>query len=157
MAIMIERYAPLAGSPAEALWREGEASYVEAGLAGHAAVTTPRWDVIGWCALLDGEMAGLQACRLKSEAGEAHGLLSWVRPAYRRRGVFAAIQAAVDADLAVQDLIAIRSWVVEGPEAVAMAAAIVARGGTKVGERSVATVSGWIVTYHEYLRPLRLA
>jgi GNAT superfamily N-acetyltransferase len=157
MAITIECYTPLAGSPAEALWREGEASYVDAGRGRHAAVTAPPPDLVGWCAVLDGEMAGLQACRLKPEAGEAHGLLSWVRPAYRRRGVFAAIQAAVDRDLALQGLTAIRSWVVEGPDAAAMAAAIITRGGAKVAERSVTTASGGNVTYHEYLRPLRLA
>ena len=98
MTILVQRYAPLAGSPAEALWREGEASYVEAGLARHAMVTAPPPDLVGWCAEIDGELAGLQACRLKPEIGEAHGLLSWVRPGFRQRGVFAAIQAAVDAD-----------------------------------------------------------
>jgi hypothetical protein len=99
MTILVQRYAPLAGSPAEVLWREGEASYVEAGLARHSAVTAPPPDLIGWCALVDGELAGLQACRLKPEIGEADGLLSWVRPGLRQRGVFAAIQEAVDADL----------------------------------------------------------
>jgi hypothetical protein len=44
------RYGPLAASPAEALWREGEASYVEAGLARHGTVTAPPPDLVGWCA-----------------------------------------------------------------------------------------------------------
>ena len=85
MTILVQRYAPLTGSPAEVLWREGEASYVEVGLARHAAVTAPPPDVIGWCAVVDGELAGLQACRLLPELGEAHGPLSRVRPAYRRQ------------------------------------------------------------------------
>jgi type III secretion system FlhB-like substrate exporter len=37
------------------------------------------------------------------------------------------------------------------------AEAIVARGGAKVAERCVAIANGGNVTYHEYLRPLRLA
>ncbi len=154
MTILVQRYTPLAGSPAEVLWREGEASYVEAGLARHAAVTAPPPDLISWCAEVDGELAGLQACRLKPESGEAHGLLSWVRPSFRQRGVFAAIQAAVDADLLAAGIIAIRSWVVDGPGAAAMAAAITARGGAKVGAPQVGTAAGATVTYHEYLRPL---
>jgi hypothetical protein len=154
MTILVQRYARLVGSPAEALWREGEASYVEAGLARHAVVTAPPLDLIGWCAVVDGELAGLQACRLKPEVGEAHGLLSWVRPGFRQRGVFAAIQVAVDADLVAAGITAIRSWVVDGPAAAAMAAAIIARGGAKVGEQHVITAAGSVVTYHEYLRPL---
>ena len=157
MTILVQRYAPLAGSPAEALWREGEASYVEAGLARHITVTAPPPDLVGWCAEIEGELAGLQACRLLPEAGEAHGLLSWVRPSFRQRGLFAAIQAAVDAELLKQGFTSIRSWVVDGPTAAAMAAAIIARGGAKVGERRVATAAGITVTYHEYRRPLRLA
>ncbi len=155
MTLLVQRYAPLAGSPAEALWREGEASYVEAGLARHGAVTAPPPDLIGWSALVDGESAGLQACRLLPEVGEAHGLLSWVRPSFRQRGVFAAIQAKVDADLLAEGITTIRSWVVDGPGAAAMAAAIIARGGAKVGEHQVVTAAGTTVSYHEYLRPLR--
>jgi hypothetical protein len=155
MTILVQRYAPLAGSPAEALWREGEASYVEAGLARHAMVTAPPPDLVGWCAEIDGELAGLQACRLKPEIGEAHGLLSWVRPGFRQRGVFAAIQAAVDADLLAAGVTAIRSWVVDGPGVAAMATAISARGGARVGEQQVITAAGTTVTYHEYLRPIR--
>ncbi len=85
----------------------------------------------------DGQPIGIQVCRLAplGESGIAHGVLSWVRPPYRRRGVFAAIQVAVDAGLLAQGLTAIRSCVVAGPDADAMAAAIVARGGVKVGER----------------------
>ncbi|NBW12656.1 MAG: hypothetical protein EBR82_31995 [Caulobacteraceae bacterium] len=154
MAFLVQRYAPLAGSPAEALWREGEASYVEVGLARHAVVTTPPPDMIGWCAEIDGELAGLQACRLKPEIAEAHGLLSWVRPGFRQRGVFAAIQVAVDAELVAAGITAIRSWVVDGPTADAMAAAIIARGGAKVAEQQIATATGGSATYHEYLRPL---
>ncbi len=154
MSILVQRYAPLAGSPAETLWREGEASYVEAGLARHAVVTAPPPDLVGWCAEIEGELAGLQACRLLPEVGEAHGLLSWVRPGFRQRGVFAAIQAAVDADLVAAGITTIRSWVVGGPGAAAMAAAIIARGGAKVGEQQVVTAAGTSVTYHEYLRPL---
>ena len=154
MTIQVQRYAPLAGSPAEALWREGEASYVEAGLARHGAVTAPPPDLVGWCAEVDGELAGLQACRLKPEIGEAYGLLSWVRPSFRQRGVFAAIQAAVDADLLAVGIIALRSWVVDGPGAAAMAAAISTRGGAKVSEQQVGTAAGATVAYHEYLRPL---
>ena len=75
----------------------------------------------------------MQACRLNPAAGEAHGLLSWLRPGFRQRGVFAAIQAAVDTDLLAEGLTHIRSWVVDGPGAAAMAAAIVAPGGTKGG------------------------
>lgn len=154
MTILVQRYATLAGSSAETLWREGEASYVEAGLARHAAVTAPPPDLIGWCAVVDGELAGLQACRLKPEIGEAHGLLSWVRPGFRQRGVFAAIQAAVDADLLAAGVTAIRSWVVDGPGAAAMAAAIIARGGSKVSEQQVGTATGTTATYYEYLRLL---
>jgi hypothetical protein len=157
MTILVQRYAPLAGSPAEALWREGEASYVEAGLARHAAVTTPPPDLIGWCAEIDGELAGLQACRLKPQIGEADGLLSWVRPGIRKRGVFAAIQAAADADLLAAGVTAIRSWVVDGPGAAEMAAAIIARGGAKVGEQHVVTAAGTAITYHEFLRPFKFA
>ena len=57
------------------------------------------------------------------EIGEAHGLLSWVRPGFRRRGAFAAVQAAVEADLPTADVTVFRSCVVEAPIAVAMAAA----------------------------------
>lgn len=153
MDIEIRRLEPLIGSEAEALWHEGEASYVEAGRARHSQVTAPPPDLIGWCAVIDGEPAGLQACRLLPDAGEAHGLLSWVRPAWRRQGVFAAIQCAVDADLLAAGLTHIRSWVVEGPEAEAMAAAIIARGGAKVGEQLVTATEGEVL-YHEYLRPL---
>jgi hypothetical protein len=154
MTIVVQSYGPLAGSPAEARWREGEASYGEAGLARHAVVTAPPPDLIGWCAVVDDELAGLQACRLKPEDSEAHGLLSWVRPGFRQRGVFAAIQAAVDADLVAAGVTAIRSWVVDGPSAAAMAAAITARGGAKAGEQQVVTAAGTTVTYREYLRPL---
>ncbi len=154
MTIVVQRYGPLAGSPAEALWREGEASYVKAGLARHGAVTAPPPDLVGWCAEIDGELAGLQACRLKPEIGEAHGLLSWVRPSFRQRGVFAAIQIAVDAGLLAAGISAIRSWVVDGPGAAAMAAAIIARGGAKLGEQQMVTATGTTVTYHEFLRPL---
>ena len=154
MTILVQRYAPLTGSPAEALWREGEASYVEAGLARHRVVTAPPPDLVGWCAEIDGELAGLQACRLKPEIGEAHGLLSWVRPGFRQRGVFAAIQAEVDTDLLAAGVTAIRSWVVDGPGAAAMAAAICARGGAKVADQQVVTATGTTAAYHEYLRPL---
>jgi hypothetical protein len=58
------RYGPLAASPAEALWREGEASYVEAGLARHGVVTAPPPNLIGLCSVVKGELAGLQARRL---------------------------------------------------------------------------------------------
>jgi hypothetical protein len=71
-----------------------------------------------------------------------------------QRGDFAAIQAAVDAGLLAAGITAIRSWVVDGPGATAMAAAIIARGGAKVGEQQVGTATGAKVTYHEYLRPL---
>ena len=97
----------------------------------------------------------MQACCLNPAAGEAHGLLSWVRPGFRQRGVFAAIQTAVDADLLAAGVTAIRSWVVDGPGAAAMAVAIIARGGAKVMEQRVVTVAGTTVTYHEYLRPIR--
>lgn len=152
--MQVLRYAPLRGSAAEVLWREGEASYVEAGRGRHRAVTDAPLDAEGWCAWLDGEMAGIQVCRLKPEAREAHGILSWVRPAFRRRGVFGTIQQQVDADLLAEGLTHIRSWVVEGPEADAMGAAIIARGGAKVAELPISAVSGPVL-YHEYLRPLR--
>ena len=126
-------------------------------MARHAGVTAPPPDLVGWCAEIDGELAGLQACRLKPEVGEAHGLLSWVRPGFRQRGVFAAIQAAVDADLLAAGVTAIRSWVVDGPGAAAMAVAIIARGGAKVAEQPVVAATGATVTYDEYLRPLRAA
>jgi hypothetical protein len=136
-AMQIIHYAPLIGSAGEALWHEGEASYVLAGRAERNAVTRPPADLVAWCAVVDGEHAGIQVCRLAplGEAGVAHGVLSWVGPAYRRRGVFAAIQAAVDAALLARGITAIRSSVVAGPDADAMAAAIVARGGRKLGER----------------------
>jgi hypothetical protein len=117
-------------------------------------VTAPPPDLIGWCAEIDDELAGLQACRLKPELTEAHGLLSWVRPGFRQRWIFAAIQAAVDADLLAAGIIAIRSWVVGGPGAAAMAAAIIARGGAKVGEQQVVAACGATITYQEFLRPL---
>jgi len=55
-------------------------------------------------ALLCDEPVGIQVCRLAplGEGGIAHGVLSWVKPAYRRRGIFAPIQAAVDAALLPQ-------------------------------------------------------
>jgi len=147
----ILHYAPLIGSPGEALWHEGEASYVLAGLVERDAVTRPPVDLVAWCAVVDGDHAGIQVCRVapRGETGVAHGVLSWVRPAYRRRGIFAAIQEAVDAALLAQGVTAIRSWVIPGPDADAMAAAIVARGG-----RLTATQGGGLA---EFVRPLRAA
>lgn len=84
--------------------------------------------------------------RRLGEAGVTHGVLSWMKPAYRRRGIFASIQAAVDAALMAQGITAIRSWAVAGPDADGMEAAIVARGGARVGERE---------RQGEYLRALR--
>jgi hypothetical protein len=95
----------------------------------------------------------MQVSCLKPEIGEGYGLLSWVRQGFRQYGVFAAIQPAVDADLLARAVTAIRSWGVDGPGAEAMAAAIVARGGAKVGEQQVVTALGTIITCHEYLRP----
>ena len=97
----------------------------------------------------------MQVSCLKPEIGEGYGLLSWVRQGFRQRGVFAAIQAAVDADLLAAGVTAIRSWVVDGPGVAAMATAISARGGARVGEQQVITAAGTTVTYHEYLRPIR--
>lgn len=151
--ILVQCFDPLAGSPAEPLWHEGEASYVDDGRAMHSRVTPPPHDLLGWMATAYGAPAGLQACRIVG--AEAHGVLSWVRPAHRGAGVFRAIQRAVDADLAARGVTHIRSWVVDGPEALGMAAAIVARGGAKVGERLVQAAAG-PVTYHEYRRPLLL-
>jgi hypothetical protein len=91
----------------------------------------------------------------EQKLAEEDGLLSWVRPGFRQRGVFAAIQAAVDADLLAAGVTAIRSWVVDGPGVAAMATAISARGGARVGEQQVITAAGTTVTYHEYLRPIR--
>jgi hypothetical protein len=147
--IQIARFAPMAGTPAEPLWIEGEASYVEAGRGLHARVTPPAPDLIGWVAMVGGAPAALQACRVTG--GEAGGLLSWCRPAYRRQGLFRAIQAQVDADLLDMGCAAIRSWVVPGPDAAAMGAAIAARGGALVGQR---TMRDGLV-YDEWLRPLR--
>jgi hypothetical protein len=154
--MQIIHYAPLIGSPGEALWHEGEASYVLAGRAERRAVTRPPVDLVAWCAVVDNEHAGIQVCRLAplNESGVAHGLLSWVKPAYRRRGVFAAIQAAVDAALLAQGMTAIRSWVVAGPDADAMEAAIVARGGMRQTVAPRETVTGDQVQYVEFLRPL---
>jgi hypothetical protein len=67
--------------------------------------------------------------------------------------VFAAIRAPLDADLLARAVTAIRSWVVDGPGATAMAAANIARGGAKVAEQQVVTALGTIITCHEYLRP----
>lgn len=142
----------MGSTPAETLWREGEASYVETGRASRAEVTAPPPDLIGWVAFVDGAPAALQACRVVGS--EAHGLLSWCRAAYRRQGLFRRIQGQVDRDLADMCVTAIRSWVVDGPDAAAMAAAIETRGGVCVGERIVAGLSG-AVRYAEYLRPLR--
>ena len=96
----------------------------------------------------------MQVSCLKPEIGEGYGLLSWVRQGFRQRGVFAAIQTAVDADLLAAGVMAIRSWVVEGPSAAAMAAAIIARGGAKVAGQQVVTAASTAVIYHEFLRPL---
>lgn len=147
--IQIARFAPMAGTIAEPLWIEGEASYVETGRALHVHVTPPAPDLIGWVALVDGASAALQACRVTGS--EASGLLSWCRPAYRRQGLFRAIQGQVDGDLLDMGCAAIRSWVVPGPDAVAMGAAIAARGGVLVGQR---TMRDGLV-YDEWLRPLR--
>jgi hypothetical protein len=46
---------------------------------------------------------------LKAEVGEAQSLLSLVRLGFRQRGVFAAIQEAVDADLVASLLRPLRS------------------------------------------------
>lgn len=159
--MQIMRFDPLAGSAGEALWREGEESYVLAGRTEARPVTAPPPGVLGWCAVAPGgEVAGLQACRLVAAPGHpplpegvAEGLLSWVRPAHRRRGVFRAIQAAVDADLLARGFVAIRSTVVGGGEEAAMAAAIAARGGAPVERRTVAAPGG-AVTSTVYLRPL---
>ena len=152
----IARYQPLYGSPGEALWAEGESSYVLAGRGQHEAVTRPAADLVGWCALSDtGAPIGIQVCRIAPDIdpGIAHGLLSWVQPQYRRHGVFAAIQAQVDADLLAQGITAIRSWVVEGPAEDAMIAAILARGGQQV-RAEMRTIRGAPVRYTEFLRPL---
>ena len=71
----------------------------------------------------------MQVSCLKPEFGEVYGLLPWVRPDFCQRGVFAVIQAVVDAELVAAGITAIRSWVVDGPGAAAMAAAIIARVG----------------------------
>jgi hypothetical protein len=153
--ISITRVAPMAGTDAEPLWREGEASYVNAGLGRHVRVTYPPPDLVGWLARVDGEAAGLQACRLPVGLPEAHGMLSWVRPAHRGAGVFAAIQAAVDAELLAEGRTHIRSWVVAGPEEAGMAAAIIARGGARIGVETIETEDGRSVRYAVFLRPLR--
>lgn len=95
----------------------------------------------------------MQVSCLKPEIGEGYGLLSWVRQGFRQRGVFAAIQTAVDADLLAAGVTAIRSWVVDGPGAAAMVAAIIACGGVNLGEQTVDAIAS-AVKYHEYLRPL---
>lgn len=155
--MQVHRYEPLIGSLGEPLWLEGERSYVEAGRGLHAEVTRPPVDLIGWCAVAEGgELMGLQACRLgaRGEASTvAHGLLSWVRPAYRRRGVFAAIQAQVEEDLLARGITAIRSWVVEGPDEAAMVAAILARGGMPAGVLHH-PIGGRAVRYSEFIRPI---
>lgn len=158
MQIDILLFQPLYGSPGEPLWHEGEASYVLAGRADRDAVTRPPPDLIGFCASVAGAgLVGLQACRLApagEDAGVAHGLLSWVRPAYRRMGVFAAIQAAVDAHLLGLGFTAIRSTVVEGPDEDAMSAAIQARGGARTGVATLNLGAGRTVRHAHYLRPL---
>lgn len=155
--MQVQRYEPLIGSPGEPLWLEGERSYVEAGRGFHQAVTRPPVDLVAWCAVADGgELVGIQACRIgaRGEAATvAHGLLSWVRPAWRRRGVFGAIQAQVDADLLARGITAIRSWVVEGPDETAMIAAILARGGMPAGVL-LHPIGGRQVRYSEFIRPL---
>ena len=64
------------------------------------------------------------------------------------------IQAAVDEALLAQGITAIRSWVVAGPDADAMEAAIVARGGMRQTVAPRETVTGDQVQYVEFLRPL---
>ena len=60
-------------------------------------------------------------------AAYAHFLM---RHSYRQRGFFAAIQAALDVDLMAAEVMAISFWMVDGPGAATMAAAIDARGGS---------------------------
>jgi hypothetical protein len=135
------------GTAAEALWIEGEASYVLAGRASRAEVTAPPPDLIGWIAFCDGEPAAISACRIVGT--EAHALLSYCRPTFRRRGLFKELQAVRRADLRDINCTVMRSWVVDGPDAHAMADAIMAHGGVLMGERMVAGLAG-PVRYDEY-------
>lgn len=155
MTVTVTQYCPMTGTPAEALWREGEASYVSTGRAARANVTYPHPDNIGWVGFVGGQPAGIQVCRIPPGASYAFGLLSWVRPEFRRHGVFRAVQTAVDTALLAMGINAIHSSVVDGPDAEAMAAAIVARGGNEVGRRVVNAMSG-PVTYIDFIRPVFL-
>lgn len=152
-AITVSHYAPLLGSPGEALWLEGEASYVMDGRASRDVVTRPHPGIIAWCAEADGALAGIQACRLVPGETYAHGLLSYVRPQYRRCGIFRALQVATDAGLLALGCDRIRSLVVPGYSAPAMAAAIETRGGQVRSVVPVEALRG-LEEYTEYERLL---
>jgi GNAT superfamily N-acetyltransferase len=155
MSITITCYEPLIGSPAEALWREGEASYVEAGFGRHGEVTAPPADLIGWCVLVEGEPAALQVRRLLPDLAEAQSLLTWVRPVSRRRGIDALLRQHVDADLLARGFSQVRSWLVaaDRPGRFSYSETDARRRGAKVGEQVLHLV-GRPVRYDEYLRSL---
>jgi len=149
--ITVTRFQPMRGTDAEALWLEGEASYVNRGKAGRTFVTPPHPENIGWVGYVDGAPAGIQVCRTFAGADHTWGLLSWTRREFRRLGVFRAIQIQVEIDLLASGISAIQSSVVEGEDAEATVAAIVARGGVSTGTRMVATATGPVV-YEDFRR-----
>jgi GNAT superfamily N-acetyltransferase len=151
--LTVIRCAPLRGSVAEPLWWEGEASYVGDGRAARDAVTAPAFDLLGWCALQDGAPVGLRAVRLHRGAALADSVLAWVRPAFRGQGVWRALAEASEAWLRAERIGVIRSTVVAGGSAAAMAAALASRGSRPTAEAVVTARVGPVV-YAEWRQPL---
>ena len=124
--IAIEHQHPLTDT-ALALWDEGHASHL--GPNSVPAVPPPAPNLHAGVAMVDGAPAAIWACRFDPALRRARGQLSYVRPAFRRKGVYRAMQAVYDRDIAAAGYLEIWSEVVEGPEAAGMKAAIEARGG----------------------------
>lgn len=132
---------PLERTVAENLWNEGHQSHLGPNSIGAVPPLHPT--LHAWVAFVDNTPAGIWACRFDPSNKRVRGLLSYVRPEFRNRGVYRTLQAAYDPALAAAGYTEIWSDVVEGPGAEGMRAAIEAKGG--------------VVAQYVYRRPLTQA
>ena len=86
--ITLEKYEPLQGSPGEALWFEGEQSYIDSGYSDRQQATRPPPDLVGYVALVDGVPASITAYRYLADGKRVIAPLSYTRPEYRQMGLW---------------------------------------------------------------------
>ena len=127
MAVAIQHFAPLLGSEAVPIYQEGVLSFDPGSGSAHA----PFDDMEAFVAVVEGWHAAIQVYRHGPVGGVIYGALSYVRPQFRRMGLFKRLREACDEDSLARGYGRVFSVVVDGPSAPAMCAAMEERGAVR--------------------------